>query len=241
MFGKRKKPTQTNLARHYLQKQGMNLHLYVIHLARLHLVTKHLPKADVIIDLGGANSPLYQLGYPYSFRKMTMVDLPPDERDDQYKDIVTPSDVADDGGVIAIQYGSMIDLDDFKDESVDLVWSGQSIEHISREDGEKMCRNVYRILRKGGSFCLDTPNRYLTELHTKEAGDGFINPDHKFEYYSDDLENLLKASGFRIYEKLGLCHMPNSETEFMYGDFIVGDLITKDVRHSYVQYFHCKK
>jgi len=229
------------LAEHYLEKQGMGSHLHLIHRARLQLIANYLPRADVIVDLGGAGSPLYQLGYPYPFRKMTIVDLPPDERDIQYKEIVIPPDVPDAGGVIALRYGSMIDLSDFDDDTVDLVWSGQSIEHISRDDGVRMCRNVFRILRKGGSFCLDTPNRYLTEIHTRPSGGGFINPDHKFEYYTDDLRNLLKQSGFKIKRRLGLCHMPYSKENLTYADFIFGNSISEDIENSYIQYYHCQK
>jgi predicted SAM-dependent methyltransferase len=241
MFWQSNKQNKTNLAERHLEKQGMNIHLHMIHQARLRLVEKYLPKADVIVDLGGAGSPLYQLGYPYPFRKLTIVDLPADNRDEQYKQIVLPQEIADAGGEISIKYGSMIDLAGFEDNSVDLVWSGQSIEHISLAEGRAMCRNVLRILRKGGSFCLDTPNRYLTEIHTRPIGGGFINPDHKHEYYTDELKNLLKDSGFRIRTELGLCHMPFSREEISYADFIFSRSISRDLRNSYIQFYRCIK
>jgi SAM-dependent methyltransferase len=219
----------------------MNSHLYILHCARIKLIANYLPRADVIVDLGGAGSPLYQLGYPHPFKKMTIVDLPSDERDVQYREIAITPDIAIDDGEISVRYGSMVDLDDFADGSVDLVWSGQSIEHVDRDDGAKMCRNVFRILKNGGSFCLDTPNRYITELHTKPVGGGFINPDHKVEYYTEELSSLLKHAGFNIRSSLGLCHMPSAKESFFYSDFILGEPVSSDVKRSYVQYYHCTK
>lgn len=231
---------KTGLSAHYLEKQGANIHLYLIHAARIKLVVNYLPPARVILDLGGAGSPLYELGYPHAFDKMTIVDLSPEQRDPQYKEMQVSPDVPA-GGEIVVRFGSMIRLDEFIDQSVDLVWAGQSIEHVSRDDGKTMCQNVFRVLKKGGSFCLDTPNRYITKIHTQPVGGGFINPDHKFEYYTDDLQSLLQESGFKIVQRLGLCHMPNSTEKFSYQDFLLGDQISTDMKNSYIQYYHCKK
>lgn len=129
-----------------------------------------LPAGDSILDLGGANCPLYKMSYPHNFRKLTLIDLPP-ERREFYKEIVV--DTQDANGDIFIKYMDMTELDDFPDESVDFVWSGQSIEHVSPEAGRRMCESAFRVLKKGGAFCLDTPNRLLTEIHTRDIGGGF--------------------------------------------------------------------
>src|SRR5579859_6419986 len=104
---------KTTLARYYLEKQGLNSHLHLIHRARIRLIVNYLPKAETIIDLGGAGSPLYQLGYTHSFKKMTIVDLPPEERDAQYKEIQISPDVPVDNGEIFVRYTNMIKLDCF--------------------------------------------------------------------------------------------------------------------------------
>jgi hypothetical protein len=57
-----------------------------LHWARLQLI-RRLPRADVVIDLGGSSrhsdhGALYLMGYPRT-RRLIIVDLPPDER---YKD-----------------------------------------------------------------------------------------------------------------------------------------------------------
>jgi SAM-dependent methyltransferase len=240
-FWKRTVPPKTELAKRYLEREGRNIHLHMIHRARLRLVAKYLPKADVILDLGAAGSPLYKLGYPYPFRQLTVIDLPPDLRDNQYNKIIIPDEPGNDADQIVIRYENMIDLEGIPDNSVDLVWSGQSIEHVDLAGGGRMCKNVYRVLRKGGSFCLDTPNRYLTEIHTKPIGGGYVNPDHRHEYYTDELRRLLVDSGFRIKRSMGLCYMPFVKDEISYADFVFGSSISKDIRNSYIQYYHCTK
>ena len=69
----------------------------------------------------------------------------------------------------------------------------------------RRCRNE---LAPGGMFCLDTPNRGITALHTLEAGGGFIHPEHKYEYTVLELRELLTASGFEIAGMHGICEMP---------------------------------
>ena len=66
-----------------------------------------------------------------------MVDLPQDARHEMYANIVIEDKLA--SGELIIHYGDMTKLDAFEDGSFDLVWSGQSIEHVPLEAGERMC------------------------------------------------------------------------------------------------------
>jgi len=224
-----------------VRQQAFEDHLYLIHAARVNMVSHLLPLGDVILDLGGANCPLYKMGYPYRFKKLYLIDLPPGARHEMYKEIVVDPNC--DGGEVVIRYGDMTKLDDFSDESVDLVWSGQSIEHVSPQAGEKMCKAAFRVLKKGGAFCLDTPNRLMTEIHTRDAGCRFIHPEHCIEYYPKQLRELLEGVGFEIKHAYGVCEMPNTQASgnFCYDDFIYGQQITNDVESGYIQYFHCVK
>jgi len=190
---------------------------------------------------GGANCPLYKMGYPHKFKKLYLIDLPPEARCDMYKEIIVDSNC--DSGEVVIKYGDMTELDAFADESVDLVWSGQSIEHVPYEKGAKMCQAAYRVLRKGGAFCLDTPNRLMTEIHTRDVGGGFIHPEHCIEYYPGQLKELLEHAGFEIKNIYGVCEMLNTRArkQFCYEDFIFGRQITEQVDDGYIQFFHCRK
>lgn len=217
-------------------------HLYYIHKARLKMIHNLLPKAQRILDLGGANSPLYHMSYRHSFEYLMMVDLPQEQRNDLHK--VTSEWSRRDGlGTIEILYADMTDLSSLESESFDLIWSGQSIEHITLEQGKKMAQAAYRLLKPKGSFCLDTPNRLMTQIHTASIGGGFIHPEHKFEYTPQQLRSLLEETGFKIVESKGICEMPEtSQTKvFHYEDFLWGTEISDDVDSCYIQYFECKK
>jgi SAM-dependent methyltransferase len=224
------------------RKNAIDYHLYFIHHARLKLVATLLPKAGIILDLGGANGSIYDMGYPYKFDQIVVVDLPPENRTEMYKDLSLRSKVTP-NGPIDIHFGDMSDLSFVSDNSVDLVWSGESIEHISEEAGTKMIDEAFRVLKPGGYFCLDTPNRLMTEIHTKDADVEFIHPEHKIEYYPKKLQKKLKKAGFKIRDKRGICEMRNTSKskEIDYTDFILGNPLPYDIDTSYMQYYACQK
>jgi SAM-dependent methyltransferase len=220
------------------ESQALPLHLLAIHAARLRLVRHLLPPASRILDLGGANAPLYRMGYPYAFDRLVMVDLPAEERHRNFKEVNLERTQS--GGEVILHYGDMTELADFADSSFDLVWSGQSIEHVTLLAGERMTTQALRVLRSGGYFCLDTPNRLLTKVH---AGGGFIHPDHKHEYRPDELRSLVARCGFVVEEEFGICEMPLTTRtgRFDYRDFFVGGAVTSSVDHAYIHFLKCRK
>ncbi len=224
-----------------IRKKAMDEHLSLIHEGRVRMVSILLPQGDVILDLGGANCPLYKMGYPHKFKKLYLIDLPPEARCEMYKEIVIDRNC--DCGEVAIRYGDMTELHEFADSSVDFVWSGQSIEHVPLDAGRRMCQAAYRVLKPGGAFCLDTPNRLITRIHTRDAGSGFIHPEHCIEYEPAQLRGLLEEAGFLVQALLGICEMPSTAWggAFDYTDFLYGQQITEKVEQSYIQYFHCLK
>ena len=218
--------------------RAIDLHLTFIHNARLKMVRRLIPAGDTILDLGGANAPLYDLGYPHSFSKMTLIDLPLEDRHQDFQVALR-----DTGGKVYVRYEDMTELKGIESGSVDLVWSGQSIEHVSPEKGANMCREAYRVLKPGGHFCLDTPNRLITELHAATVGGGFVHPDHKIEYTPAQLRQVLQEAGFTVAHEWGLCEMPLTAKSrvFNYDDFIVGGSISTNIDDCYIQFFDCVK
>ena len=223
-----------------LVRRAADAHLFLIHRARDVMIRRLLPPAKSIIDLGGINAPLFHMGYKHPFTRMVIVDLPSDDRHDMYRDI--PFNAAG-SGKVSVHYCDMTLLKDFEDESFDLVWSGQSIEHVDTQAGARMCREAFRVLKPGGSFCLDTPNRGITEIHTRDVGGGFIHPEHQHEYYADELRSLLLDTGFDIELERGVCEMPHTSATgmFHYDDFVLGNVITSDPADAYILYFQCRK
>lgn len=223
-------------------KHAVDVHLFYIHNARIKLVASLLPKADRILDLGGANGSIYQMGYPHKFKKITIVDLPPEDRDAMYKNLKMKAEKTP-NGVIDTHYGSMTNLKFARDNSVDMVWSGESIEHITVSEAKTMLKEAYRVLRPGGSLCLDTPNGLVTSIHVRDAGVEFIHPEHKIEYTPKHLRKMLKKAGFKIIESRGVCEMKNTvmNNAIDYTDFVLGNPLPYRIDNAYIQYYRCVK
>jgi SAM-dependent methyltransferase len=177
-----------------------------LHQSRCDFV-RMLPRAARILDLGGTDQAfdagaLVTMGYPYPFELLTIVDLPGAERHELYGRVASSATVESRLGPVQYRYHSMVDLAQYPDTSFDLVFSGQTIEHITEDEAEKMLGEVRRVLVPGGWFCLDTPNRRVTELQL--GADVFSNPDHKLEYTHEHLSRLLRSGGFEIVGSYGL-------------------------------------
>lgn len=174
-----------------------------IHAGRCQWI-RSLPKAGRIVDLGGthlarAEGALVSLGYPYRFEQLTIVDLPSDDRHAIYRGD-EHGRVETHLGPVTYRYHSMTELDDFAESSVDLVYSGQSIEHVHREEASLMLKSVNRMLRPGGYVAIDTPNARVTRLQQ----DDFIDPDHKYEYSWAELERMIVDAGFEVVSLQGM-------------------------------------
>ncbi|EFO81267.1 hypothetical protein OSCT_0856 [Oscillochloris trichoides DG-6] len=183
-----------------------------LHQMRMLLFQEHLPPARRILDLGGAahnheEGSLLAMGYPHQPEEITIIDLPPEARIGGTEAAETQREIVVDGVRIRYLYRSMADLADIPTASMDLIVSGESIEHISEADGEIVCREAFRILAPGGSFCLDTPNGALTRI---QSPDEFIHPEHQKEYLVQEIRDMLVRYGFEIVNEKGVCPMPES-------------------------------
>ena len=116
-----------------------------------------LPKARRILDLGGValgdpRGAMVAMGYPYPFDEIIAVDLPSEDRHDLYQEDGHHDVVGTDRGPVRYQYHSMTDLSRYRSASFDLVYSGQSIEHVTPSEVEHVLHQVRRILKPGGCF-----------------------------------------------------------------------------------------
>ena len=211
---------------------------FLINGARIRLVSTRLPAARRILDLGGANAPLYTMGYAARFERYILVDLPPEGRCEMYQHVEPELPEG-----VSLHLGDMTDLGFLPAASCDLVWSGQSIEHISLDAGRRMVAEAARVLEPGGWLCLDTPNRVATAAQMRDLGGGFIHPEHRHEYRPDELRAVLEGAGFVIEEALGVCELPTLASAGVYDpvDFVRGLPLTHDPAGAYIQYFRCRK
>jgi SAM-dependent methyltransferase len=164
-----------------------------------------LPRARRILDLGGSSQhsrggALVGLGYPYRFEELVIVDLPSDERHQLYVSDDSLSRVDTHLGPVTYRYHSMADLSGYPDDHFDLVYSGQSLEHVTPDDGRLVVKEVNRVLRPGGLFAVDTPNATVCRLQRPD----FIDPDHKVEYTAAELTELLTDAGLVVTLRAGL-------------------------------------
>jgi predicted SAM-dependent methyltransferase len=89
------------------------------------------------------------------------------------------------------------------DNSVDVVYSEEVIEHVPKTLGQSMLRECFRILKPGGTLRLTTPDlAYFAKraLEVKEAvseiNDIFYLHGHKHIYSRTELVDCLAAAGF---------------------------------------------
>jgi SAM-dependent methyltransferase len=186
---------------------------------------RSLPRARRILDIGGAavgdpSGALVLMGYPYPFDELVVVDLPSEDRHALYQDEARPSSVQTAQGLVSYRYHSMTDLSAYPSGSFDLVYSGQSIEHVTRRQANSVLAQVRRVLAPGGVLAVDTPNARLTRLQQ----DAFIDPDHKYEYTHPEMAAMLRGNGFRIEQAVGINYGGASVAR---GVFDAGELATK--------------
>jgi SAM-dependent methyltransferase len=216
-----------------------------IHEGRARFV-RCLPRANRIVDLGGScqgsrKGALVELGYPYRFDRLTIVDLPDQERHELYRREDGPEleTVETELGPVEYLYQSMTTLRPIPSDSVDLVYSGQSIEHVTVSDARAVYAEVQRVLKPGAHFALDTPNARLTRLQQ----DDFIDPDHKHEYTHDELARDLRAAGFEILDAKGINYAGPITTRAQFSETAVAGNcgLYSAIEDCYILAYVCRK
>jgi hypothetical protein len=89
-------------------------------------------------------------------------------------------------------------MTDVPSASVDILFSGQNIEHLYREDLHGFLKEANRVVKAGGRICLDSPNRTITQ----DAG--YTQPQHTLEFSVPEAVALVEAAGFAIEKVSGI-------------------------------------
>jgi SAM-dependent methyltransferase len=77
------------------------------------------------------------------------------------------------------------------EESFDVVFLFEVIEHLDLEEGVQLLKRSYDLLNEGGRLVLTTPNVFNPSRFWRDA-------THKVAYCYDELGGLLLAQGFQI-------------------------------------------
>lgn len=89
--------------------------------------------------------------------------------------------------------------------SVDLVFSGQNIEHLVVGDVAGFLCEARRVLKSAGLLVLDSPNRTVIERI------GWFHPEHVVEFRVDEIRELVELAGFDVVSIRGMwqCYDPS--------------------------------
>ncbi len=82
--------------------------------------------------------------------------------------------------------------------SVDLVYAGQTVEHLWPRQLAGFLLESRRCLRAGGWLVMDSPNRLITQLT------GWCQPQHTAELRVDEIVQLTEMAGFKVERVKGL-------------------------------------
>ena len=82
------------------------------------------------------------------------------------------------------------------DDSIDVAYSNQFIEHLHPEDAKVHLENVYRTLRKDGMYICVTPNRLSGPHDISKYFDQTATCFHLQEYTVHELSDVMKQIGF---------------------------------------------
>jgi SAM-dependent methyltransferase len=100
--------------------------------------------------------------------------------------------------------GNMSAVDD---QCADLVFAGQTVEHLWADEFSGFILESARVLKSGGRLIIDSPNEEITEALV------WNHPEHTIELRPADIIALLNHAGFDIVKSIGhwLCRDPSNQ------------------------------
>ena len=109
----------------------------------------------------------------------------------------------------------ILDLNDlakeYTDSSIDFIFAGHVLEHLSYADSLNLLNACYKILKPCSSLLVIVPNFRIAakDLDYKKAERVILaNGDHKQVFDDEKLYDLFKESSFRFFYNVGLKNIP---------------------------------
>ncbi len=134
---------------------------------RFPLMVKSIQDGEKILDIGASNRDL-QERLRRHFPKLIYKSMDIDQ--EQFHDFYSLEEIQ---------------------ESFDVVFLFEVIEHLGLEEGVQLLKRIYQLLNEGGRLILTTPNVFNPTRFWRDA-------THKVAYCYDELGGLLLAQGFQI-------------------------------------------
>ncbi len=220
----------------------------MVHLGRVQWI-KTLDYYETIFDIGGSSPNLdlgamIELGYPHRPKEILIFDLPEDQQYWKIKPKYPQDrDYIFNWGVLKYEHGRIETIDTYKNlanTSYDMIFMGQTIEHIYQDKLPNVLRWIRAHLKPNGKFIFDTPNREITKI---QIPNNWIDEDHKYEYTPEEMESLLNREGLKVIKKTGILNMPGTHISKNFNPLEVyeTEILNNSPETSYLFAFECSK
>lgn len=156
---------------------------------RLTIIKKHLHAGATYLEIGPGDCSL-AIEVARLTRKVYAVDVSREIT----KEIKLPDNLE-----LIISDGSSIPV---PNDSVDLAYSDQLMEHLHPEDAIDQLRNIYKSLAAGGRYICITPNRLSGPHDVSQYFDDVATGFHLKEYTMTELSEMFRDVGFRKLQVL---------------------------------------
>jgi SAM-dependent methyltransferase len=156
---------------------------------RLTIIKKHLPAGATYLEIGPGDCSL-AIEVARLARKVYAVDVS--------REITKETELPNNLELI-ISDGSSIPV---PNDSVDLAYSDQLMEHLHPEDAIDQLRNIYKSLAAGGRYICITPNRLSGPHDVSQYFDDVATGFHLKEYTMTELSEMFRDVGFRKLQVL---------------------------------------
>lgn len=156
---------------------------------RLALLRHYLQPTSTYLELGPGDCAL-AIEVAKQVRKVYAVDV----SGEITREIELPHNLE-----LIISDGSSIPV---PENSVDIAYSDQLMEHLHPDDATEQLQNIYRALAPGGIYICITPNRLSGPHDVSRYFDEVPNGFHLKEYSAGELSQKFQTAGFRKVEVL---------------------------------------
>jgi SAM-dependent methyltransferase len=150
---------------------------------RLRLLQTHLSPEATYLELGPGDCSL-ALAVATRVKKVYAVDVSRE---------IAGGVALPDNLELIISDGSSIPV---PDNSVDVAYSDQLMEHLHPDDAKEQLQNIHRTLKPGGTYICITPNRLSGPHDVSRYFDEVATGFHLKEYSLAELSQMFRAAGF---------------------------------------------
>tara|TARA_B100000900_G_scaffold353691_1_gene321988 strand:- start:17 stop:526 length:510 start_codon:yes stop_codon:yes gene_type:complete len=133
--------------------------------------------------------------------------------------------------------GSISDLSQFEDESIEEIYASHVVEHIDQKNIKKTLKGIYRVLKNGGKFYVSVPDLDIlckifiektappkVKYHVMRMMFGGQTDEFDYHYFGWNYEFLnayLLEAGFKTNERVKTFDIFNDSSSFApYGPLI---------------------